>query len=112
VNLTNIDLAGLGTVPSATNATTANTATTACTVSGLTSPEAIILVNASNQRPIEVGSTNLTSPLVSGLPPAGFYKATTGSFISKGQFSWVKKKPFLTSSQFSPFSPDFGLLMA
>ncbi len=91
---TNINLARLGTVPSATNATTANTATTAGTASGLTPPEAINLVNASNQPPFEGGSTNLTSPLVSGLPPTGFYKDHDGIVHLEGAIQVGKEEAF------------------
>ncbi len=75
---TQINSSTMGTVPSATNATTASSATTAATASGLTPPEAINLVNASNEPPFEGGSRNLVSPVVSGLPPAGFYKDHDG----------------------------------
>jgi hypothetical protein len=68
----NVNLAKLGTVPSAANATTAGTA------SALTPPEGINLVGAPGQPAFEGGSSNASAPTVSGLPPAGFYKDHDG----------------------------------
>jgi hypothetical protein len=72
---TNINLAKLGTVPSASNATTA---TTAGTASALTPPEAIRLVGASGQPPFLDGSANY--PPESGVTfrSVGFYKDHEG----------------------------------
>ena len=75
---TNINLAKLGTVPTATSATTATTATTAGTANGLSPPEALHLVNAPGEPGFEGGSFNLTAPNISGLPPASFYKDHEG----------------------------------
>ncbi len=68
----NVNLAKLGTVPSATNATTAGTA------SALSPGEAIHLVGAPGEPAFEGGSSNASAPTVSGLPPAGFYKDHEG----------------------------------
>jgi hypothetical protein len=58
---TNVDLAKLGTVPSATMAATADSATSAGTASSLTPSEAFRLVGAAGQPPFLDGSVNLPS---------------------------------------------------
>ncbi len=76
---TNINLAKLGTVPSATTASTANTATTAGTANALAAMEPTHLVGASGQPGFLDGSSNI--PL-EGSPfkfqPVGFYKDHDG----------------------------------
>ncbi len=76
---TNINLAELGTVPSATTATSANTATTASTANALAAMEPTRLVGASGQPPFLEGSSNFP---VEGAPfkfqPVGFYKDHDG----------------------------------
>lgn len=75
---TNINLAKLGTVPSATNSATANSATTAGTASALTPPEAIRLVGSSGQPSFLDGTVNY--PAQSGVTfrSVGFYKDHEG----------------------------------
>ncbi len=70
---TQINLAKLGTVPSATNAATANTATTASTANALAAMEPTRLVGASGQPPFLDGSSNFEAPPFK-LQPVGFYK--------------------------------------
>jgi len=69
---TNINLAKLGTVPSASNATTAGTA------SALTPPEAIRLVGASGQPPFLDGSVNYPAQSGVSFRSVGFYKDHDG----------------------------------
>jgi hypothetical protein len=72
---TNINLAKLGTVPSAANAATANTATTAGTANALTPPEGFRLVGSTGQPGFLDGSSN---SFIKGvgvqLAPVAFYK--------------------------------------
>jgi hypothetical protein len=72
---TNINLAKLGTVPSASNATTANTASTA---NALSAPEALRLVGASGQPSFLDGSSNLSGEGPIQPQPVGFYKDHEG----------------------------------
>jgi hypothetical protein len=68
---TNINLAKLGTVPSATSATTATTA------DGLSAPESKHMVGQSGQPGFEGGSTNYSPPGIT-YPPASFYRDHDG----------------------------------
>ena len=81
---TQINLAKLGTVPSATNAATANTATTASTANALAALEPAHLVGASGQPPFLDGSSNL--PPTGGLnyQSIGFYKDHDGIVHLRG----------------------------
>jgi hypothetical protein len=70
---TNINLAKLGTVPSASTAATAGTA------NALAAMEPTRLVGASGQPPFLDGSSNFTEPNPFGkLPPVGFFKDHDG----------------------------------
>ncbi len=71
---TQINLAKLGTVPSATNAATANTATTAGTANALAALEPLHLVGASGQPPFMGGSSNFPPEGPLKFNPVGFYK--------------------------------------
>jgi hypothetical protein len=84
---TNINLAKLGTVPSATNATNA---TTAGTASALSAPEAMHIVGQPGQPLFEGGSTNYTFAGIT-LPPVGFYKDKEGIVHLEG-FAQVGKE--------------------
>ncbi len=76
---TNINLAKLGTVPSATSASTANTATTAATANALAAMEPTHFVGASGQPPFLDGSSSVTEPTEFGkLAPVGFFKDHDG----------------------------------
>ncbi len=75
---TNINLATLGTVPSATNASSATTATTAGTANALAPPEAIRFVGAPGQPPFLGGSSNIGTAESFNYTPAGFYKDHDG----------------------------------
>ena len=72
---TNIDLAKLGTVPSATTAASANTATTA---NALAAMEPTRLVGASGQPPFLDGASNLGTEGPFKFQPVGFYKDHEG----------------------------------
>ncbi len=73
-----INLAKLGTVPSATNAASATTATTAGTANALAAMEPTHLIGAPGQPPFLNGSINF--PELAGIKyqPAGFYKDHDG----------------------------------
>ncbi len=86
---TQINLAKLGTVPSATNTATANTATantaiTASTANALAAMEPVRIVGASGQPPFLDGSSN--APSVGGLTfqTVGFYKDHDGVVHLRG----------------------------
>jgi hypothetical protein len=74
---TNINLAKLGTVPSATNATTANTATTSGTANALAAPEALRLVGTSGQPAFLDGTTNAPGGPIN-FQPVSFFKDHDG----------------------------------
>jgi len=80
----NINLAKLGTVPSASNAATAGTA------NALSASEAMHIVGQPGQPLFEGGSTNYTVPGVT-LPPVGFYKDKEGIVHLEG-FAQVGKE--------------------
>lgn len=76
-----IDLAKLGTVPSATSAdkaTTADTATTATTANGLSALEPTHLVGAPGEPGFENGSFNFPGEAGLNFNPVGFYKDHEG----------------------------------
>ncbi len=74
---TQINLAKLGTVPSATNAATANAATTAGTANALAPMEPRHIIGVSGQPPFLDGTSNsLSSPF--NIQPASFYKDHDG----------------------------------
>jgi hypothetical protein len=75
---TNINLAKLGTVPSATNAAAASTATTGTTANGLAAVEPVHLVVASGQPPSLGGASNITEEGPFKIAPVGFYKGHDG----------------------------------
>ncbi len=76
---TNINLAKLGTVPSATTAATANSATTAGTASSLSPPEGFRLVGSSGQPGFLDGSSNgFVKGVGVQLAPVAFYKDHEG----------------------------------
>ena len=75
---TNINLAKLGTVPSASNAANANTATTAGTANALAPVEPTRLVGASGQPPFLDGSSNLSGGGPFSFQQVGFYKDHEG----------------------------------
>jgi hypothetical protein len=94
---TQVNLAKLGTVPSATSATTASTA------NALSPLEPMHVVNAAGEPPFEGGSINFSAPTVSGLPPASFYKDHEGIVHLEG-FVQVGKE-----GTFSNLVPIFTL---
>jgi hypothetical protein len=75
---TNINLAKLGTVPSARNAATATTATTAGTANALAALEPIRLVGTSGQPSFLDGSSNVSGEGSIQPQPVGFYKDHEG----------------------------------
>jgi hypothetical protein len=103
-----INLAKLGTVPSASSAANA---TTAGTASALTPPEAIHLVGAAGQPPFEDGSSNASVPGI-GLQPVGFYKDHEGIVHLEG-VAQVGKAPTGPASIFTlppGFRPANGVV--
>jgi hypothetical protein len=93
---TNINLAKLGTVPTATNA---STATTAGTANALAAMEPTRLVGASGQPPFLDGSSNLPAEGPFKFQPVGFYKDHEGIVHLSGVASVGKEE-----------SPIHGLL--
>jgi len=85
---TQVNLAKLGTVPSAKNA---NTATTAGTANALSPPEAIHLVGMSGQPAFEGGSVGYGEPGVT-FQPVGFYKDKEGIVHLEGVVKVGKEK--------------------
>jgi hypothetical protein len=75
---TQINLAKLGTVPSATAASTANTATTAGTANALAAMEPTRFVGASGQPPFLDGSSNVPGGGGLKFQEVGFYKDHEG----------------------------------
>ncbi len=75
---TNINLAKLGTVPSATNAATASTAVTAGIANDLAPPEANRLVGASGQPPFLDGSSSVPPEPPIAYQPVSFFKDHDG----------------------------------
>lgn len=98
---TNINFAKLGTVPSATNSTNASSA------NALAAPEAMHIVNAPGQPPFEGGSINLSLPMVSGLPPAAFYKDKEGIVHLEGIVKVGKEVIFGTLIPIFTLPPGF-----
>jgi hypothetical protein len=112
---TQINLAKLGTVPSATNAATANTATTASTANALAALEPVHLVGASGQPPFLDGSSNL--PPTGGLnyQSIGFYKDHDGIVHLRGAVEVGKEENPVKGLIFQlppGFRPASGVLEA
>ena len=80
---TNINLAKLGTVPSATTALTANSSTTAGTANALAALEPVRLVGASGQPPFLDGASNYGTAGIN-FQTVGFYKDHDGIVHLRG----------------------------
>ena len=76
---TNIDLAKLGTVPSASTAASANTATTAGTANALSALEPTRLVGAPGQPPFLDGASDAGTTAGINFQQVGFYKDHDGT---------------------------------
>jgi hypothetical protein len=91
---TNINLAKLGMVPSASNATTANTATTAATANALAAMEPTHLVGTSGQPSFQSGSSNYSEASEFGkFPPVGFFRDHDGIVHLEGLAKTGKEAP-------------------
>jgi hypothetical protein len=103
---TNINLAKLGTVPSASNAATANTATTAATANALSPPEGIHMVGASGEPPFVGGSGDISSSEIK-LPPVSFYKDHDGIVHLEGVMQVGKEEKFAGAVPIFTLPPGF-----
>jgi hypothetical protein len=88
---TNINLAKLGAVPSATSATIATTANTA---NALSAPEAMHVVGQPGQPPFEGGSADVAAPGIS-LQPVAYYKDKEGIVHLEGIVKIGKEETFV-----------------